>query len=142
MTRFYDWPTRLEIYLHANADRRFRYGDWDCCLFVADAIEAMTGTDIAADFIGRYRNRAQAFQVASRLGIGQSVQSIAESVAARAGMREVGPLSAGRGDMALIRRPRDFSMGIVALSGREILIAMRTGFAPVPMDRAVRAWKV
>ena len=111
-------------------------------MFVADAIEAMTGTDIAADFRGQYRNRAQAVQVASRLGMGQSVQGIAECVAERAGMPEVRPLLAGRGDMMLIERARDYSMGLVALNGREILIAMRSGFAPIPMDRAVRAWKV
>ena len=142
LTRLPDWPSRLEAYLAKNQLRSFRYGLWDCALFVADAIEAMTGTDIAACYRDRYRTRSKARRVAASLGGKTSVQAIAESVTQAHGMPEVPVLQASRGDLALIRRPRDYSFGLVALNGTELLIALKVGFGAIPLGRACRAWRV
>lgn len=136
MTRFPDWPARLEAFLFANADRKFKYGEWDCCLFVADAIHAMTGTDLAVGFRG-YGKRSEG------LGYGAyTVRSIVKAVTALYRMPEVEPVRASRGDMVLIRRPHDFSLGLVALNGRSILIALKRGYGPIPLERAHQVWRV
>ena len=111
MTRYPNWPARLEAFLARHQDAKFRYGTWDCCLFVCDAIEVMTGVDPAADFRGRYHSRAEAPQaIRDRVG-SPSVRRIADSVTAAHGMRAIPVLNASRGDLALIKRPRDYSLG-------------------------------
>jgi len=108
----------------------------------------MTGIDIAAEFRGVYRSRAAAMGAIARYcgAAGHERRSpvarIVEAVAATHQMGEVPALRAARGDMVLVRRPRDFSLGIVAMNGLRILIAAEVGFGPIAMDRAVRAWRV
>ena len=43
LTRLRDWPERLDALLRSRASVPFEWGRNDCCTFVADAIEAMTG---------------------------------------------------------------------------------------------------
>ncbi|PNG26999.1 hypothetical protein CR492_04665 [Methylocella silvestris] len=44
----------LEDYLRAAAARPFRWGECDCCLFVADWIKAVHGFDVANGWRGAY----------------------------------------------------------------------------------------
>src|SRR5690242_20348824 len=112
LSRFSDWPARLEVFLTAHHTSIFRYGRFDCALFVADAIQAMTGTDLAAEFRDKYRTRAGAFRRARSLEMGLSVQLIAERLAESHALPEIPVLRATRGDMVLIRRPKDYSLGL------------------------------
>jgi hypothetical protein len=134
LTRRDEWPALLEEFLKVSHGKQFRYGRFDCCLFVADAIAAMTGTDIARESRG-YHSRKQAL-------CGQSVEQIVSGIAEDYDMPEVPVLMAGRGDMILIPRPRDFSLGLVSMNGTEILIALRAGYGAIPLSSGVRAWKV
>ena len=144
MTRDPHWPARLEEYLRSSQQTKFRHGSFDCALFVASAILAMTGTDIAESFRNAYRTRQQAIQRSKELGLGASIQSLTEGVAALYSLPEVPPLCASRGDMVLIPRAkgRDHSLGIVALNGREIYWALRVGWGTLPLSRACRAWRI
>jgi hypothetical protein len=55
MTRFDDWPERLEKFLAQSKDKAsLEWGSFDCCLFSCDAVLAITGVDLAADFRGEY----------------------------------------------------------------------------------------
>jgi hypothetical protein len=144
LSRHPDWPTRLHSHLYGADAAKFKYGEFDCFLFVADVIEAMTGTDIAAPFRGRYNTRRTAFQVASGDFGATTVEGIAEHITATHHMPEVTPSKAMRGDLILIERQkgRDHSFGVVGLTGKDILIAIKSGFGPVPMTQAYRAWHV
>lgn len=133
MNRFPDWATRLEVYL--REPREFHYGAWDCCLFVCDAIRVMTGVDPALAFRGKYDSA----KAARLLG---SVKAVSEAVAARYGMPEVSIRHARRGDVALIKRGRDYSLGLIALDGRRVLVAGARGVLTVPRLLATRAWMV
>lgn len=115
--------------------RRFQYGIWDCCLFACDAIQVMTGVDPAAEFRGRYDSA----ESARALG---SVRVIAEGTAARYAMPETPILHARRGDVALIRRGRGYSLGVMALDGRHVMVAGARGVLRVPRLSACRAWMV
>jgi hypothetical protein len=133
MTRFPDWPARLDAFVTRNKDERFRYGRMDCCLFVCDAIEIMTGIDPAIDFRGTYGSRAEALQAMRRHTGSSSVRKVVEHVTARHGMGKVPVLRLQRGDIALIKRPRDYSLGIVALNGREVLVRAAKGIESVSL---------
>ena len=142
MTREPDWQARLHAFLMEHRSDAFRYGRWDCCLFVCDAIFEMTGVDPAANFRGAYSSRAEARRALIAQVGSSSVEAAVEAVTAKHGMRETGVLHARRGDVVLIARSRDFSLGLVALSGRDIALASSRGLWTIPLSSAVRAWHV
>jgi hypothetical protein len=142
MTRLPSWQSALDAFLLANQDRPFRYGEWDCCLFACDAIQIMTGVDPAIAYRDKYASRESAMRAVLH-GTGRaSVQAVAESVTAEYNMPPIPVLQAGRGDLVLIRRSGDYSLGIVALNGREIVTTSSRGLWRLPIGEAVSAWRV
>ena len=142
MQRRPDWQEVLDGFLRAHENQRFEYGTWDCCLFVCDAIAAMTGVDLATAYRGKYSTRTGALQaIGEQLGTA-SILAVAENSAAAHHMPEVPLLHAHRGDMVLVARGRDYSLGLVALNGREAIVTSKRGLWRLPLSRAVRAWQV
>jgi hypothetical protein len=142
MTRFPDWPIRLEAFLTRHWTDSFTYGTRDCCLFPCSAIEVMTGTDPAATFRGSYTTRAGALQAMREYCGSPSVRRLAERVTEAFGMPSVPALRLGRGDLALIKRPRDYSLGIVNLTGQQIVVAGWSGLERIPLAGAIKGWRV
>jgi hypothetical protein len=140
MTRFGDWQSRLDRFIRDNRERPFAYGSFDCCLFVCDAIQVMTGVDVAAEFRGRYHSRTEALRrVREATGV-SSVRRVVEYVTSRHGMISVPVLYLGRGDVALIQRARDYSLGLVAFDGQRVIVAGRAGLEWIPLRLAVLGW--
>lgn len=52
--RLFDWRSRLNSYIAASRRRPLVMGEFDCGLFPAGAVEAMTGFDPAIDLRGTY----------------------------------------------------------------------------------------
>ena len=132
MQRFPDWSTRLDHYLATLRGQRFRYGIFDCCLFVCGAIEATTGTDPARSFRGLYHSRSDGRKLLRGAG------GIA-AIAAAHGMVEVSVNHAKRGDVVMLTGS---SLGLVALNGRDVLVIGEEGLKAVPRGLAMRAWSV
>ncbi len=142
MQRRSDWQRVLDEFLRAHQGRAFEYGNWDCCLFVCEAIIAMTGVDLAAPYRGKYSNRAGALHaISEQLGTA-SILAVAENAAAAHHMPEVPVPHAHRGDMVVVARGRDYSLGLVALNGRDVIVSSKRGLWRLPLSRAVRAWQV
>ena len=137
-----DWQTVLDAFLRACENRRFEYGKWDCCLFVCNAIAAMTGDDLAASCRGQYSTRAGALRVIGEQFGTASILAVAENAATAHHMPEVPVLYAHRGDMVLVARGRDYSLGLVALNGRDVIVTSKRGLWRLPLSHAVRAWQV
>ena len=143
LIRFPDWPSRLQAFLLEHKDEPFHYGQWDCFLFVCGAICAMTGVDPAAPFRGTYSSRVACRRAMIAYCGSASVRAVAEALfATDYGMPESATLRARRGDVALIQRSRDFSLGLIALNGRELTVAFSRGLGKAPLSAAVRAWHV
>jgi hypothetical protein len=141
LVRLPDWQSRLSEYVLLNARRPFRYGELDCGLFVAGAIAAMTGVDVAAELRG-YSSRREAFdRIAAACG-SRSMSKIADHLAAKFGILEVSVAFAQRGDPLQLERGAKAKLGVVGMNGLEILIPYRAGLLRVPMQLAVRAWHV
>lgn len=141
LTRKQNWQVLLHEHLCACRAREFQYGSFDCCLFVCDAIEAMTGVDVASPFRSRYGSRRQAFRALEMFAGRPSVEAVTERITADHAMPEVTPLLAQRGDVVLLKRSYDFSLALVGLDGA-ILAAAQQGLERVPPSLAVRAWRV
>jgi hypothetical protein len=141
-SRYPDWPARLEAFLFAQTGRKFRYGSFDCCLFVCDAILAMTGEDLGATFRGRYDSAKSAAEMIRAYGQ-RSVAGLVASTAGRRGMEEIPIARAQRGDVVLVKRGlRGSSLGVMALDGAHILVPVASGLTQVPRMAGVRAWAV
>jgi hypothetical protein len=143
ITRREDWPRRLDAALQAARRAPFVWGAHDCCLFAADAVDAMCGTDpmggIAARFRGRYRTARGARGLLARLGG-------VDGLMTRVGVGpEVAPLLARRGDVvALAPSDGDGSAGVMLgiCIGAEIVGAAPQGLRLVPLAAGERAWRV
>lgn len=142
MIRFPDWQSRLDNFLIENAARKFRYGRWDCSLFVCDAIQAMTGIDPAASFRGLYSSRKQAMTILKERYGNPSVWGVARGVTGELHLEECAAPMARRGDLVLIPRKTDYSLGIVDLSGRIAVLHRSEGIVRMPIEAAQIAWHV
>jgi hypothetical protein len=142
MTRLPDWQARLDSFLRAHVHDRFAYGSWDCCLFVCDAIREMTGVDPAQDFRGKYQSRKQAYALIRDSSGAGSVQAVTASIAAKFHMPEIPVRRAQYGDLVLIERPNDYSLGLIALNWSEIIACRARGLSRISLNHAVRAWRV
>ncbi len=130
--RLIDWPERLAAFVESRRDAPFSWGGNDCCLFAADAVQAMTGTDPAADVRGSYDTTLAAAHLLGELG---GVEAIA---AARFGS-EVPVALAGRGDIVAIDAGQGISLGVCL--GAQVAVPAADGLAFLPLAQASRAWR-
>ena len=141
-----DWQSRLHEYLVAHHQDKFRYGQIDCCLFVSSAVLEMTGTDLGAPFRGRYASRKAAFEAIAKYTGAPSVKAIAEKIFTEHGIRKIPVLSASRGDIVLLERSVDYSLGLIDLSGKDVLVSSRRGLWRLPLSQIrpqiVYAWRI
>lgn len=142
MRRYGDWQSRLTAYLAATSERKFRYGQQDCGLFVAGAIEAMCGVDVAMALRGRYGSRREAFAAIAAYCGRSTIEAVAEHIATECGAREVPVLMAQRGDALLIRRAVRSSLGILSMMGNTVISPGRHGLLYLPLSCATRAWRI
>lgn len=132
--RLPDWQARLVIYLHAARLRPFAYGRHDCCLFAADAVDAMTGVDIAAAWRGRYTTLRGGLRVLRRTGLADHV------ALAAALFPETPPLMAEPGDLAVVPTNAGPALGVV--QGEAIYVLGPQGLGLVSLLSATRAFRI
>ena len=97
MKRYPDWEKRLHLICRERMRVPFAFGQQDCALFVADAVVAMTGTDLAAEVRGQYDSKESAQTLLAGLTAAGWLEEYAVLVAERNGMQEVGIKLARRG---------------------------------------------
>lgn len=142
LTRKANWQSILQNYLLIHQDTSFQYGSFDCCLFVCDCVHAMTDVDPAAGFRGNYKSRKEACEAIRRRTGRLTVKAVVDTITAELEMPEIPVLHAQRGDVCLIKRGRDYSLGIISLSGREILAAAASGIVRLPFTSATKVYRV
>jgi hypothetical protein len=141
--RLQEWDTtHLHQFVLSRRSTPFAWGSHDCCLLAADAIQAITGVDIAADFRGRYSDQASAFAAIKTITGGSTVEDAAVYCATKAEMPELPhPNFAHRGDLVLIEDAGRVIAGVVGLQSKP-LSAGEKGLKTFPMSAIKRAWRV
>lgn len=143
MQRLPHWAEALHNYLIANAKTLFSWGSFDCALFTAGAIEAVTGTDVATDFKGKYTDEAGAIATIKSVTSGSTVEDAAVYVAKKYELTELKfVLCAQRGDMVVFDGDEGVAVGIVHLNGTECLFVTAKGINKIPLKQIRRAWRV
>lgn len=130
--RHADWQSRLAGLVAERMAAPFEWGRNDCCLFAADAVFAITGTDPAAALRGVYGDAATGARLLASLG-GLS------AVAASGCGEEIAPTQARVGDIVLGAIDRE-CLGVC--TGATWHAPSAAGLACAPMASALRAWRV
>lgn len=137
LMRFEDWPTRLDAFLESRKQTAFAWGEHDCCLFACDAIQTITGVDLAADYRGKYSTAKEALDLMGEEDIGDMMTRIG----AQHGVVEVPVAYAQRGDAVLVEHEHE-ALGIVALSGVDVWVPGELFLVRAPIETVLRAWKI
>ncbi|MDT9701889.1 DUF6950 family protein [Streptomyces sp. P17] len=127
-----DWQTRLTQYLIATAATPYRPGRHDCALWVAGAVETMTGQNLAPDVT--YRTLDEGLTALHSLGFDDHVAFVADR------FDEVHPAFGQPGDIAMVEGDLDQSLGLV-LGETAGVLGLR-GWGHVPMSQVKRVWRV
>lgn len=137
MKRRDDWRNQLEKFLRRNAQRPFRWGTWDCCLFVCDAVRIMTGVDMAAPIRGTYHTAHGAFcAVRGQLEIFIVVMARHHGLEERSQPRDAEP-----GDIVLASINGRDTLGVVAPNRLPVFVTMQ-GLVPQSLNTARRVWRI
>lgn len=136
-------------FLRERGDVPFAWGVNDCALFVADAILANTGTDIATDFRGKYTTELGARRTIAKVTGGTTVADAAAYCASKHGLTEhAHPLMAKRGDLVVLESAGELICGIVHLNGTHVVSVSENGVVRLPIadplgkPNVVRAWSI
>lgn len=130
LTRFENWPDLLAAFLEDRLDDAFQWGENDCAIFAADAVLAITGSDLATGFRGRYSSEAGAAALLEAFG---GIEAILD----RAMPRRATPLLAQRGDIAITN-----DGALVVVEGRYGVGPGLDGSLRIPLRACATAWKV
>jgi len=132
-TRLPNWQTRLAALCAERQAAPFVWGTHDCCLWAADAVQALAGVDFASAWRGTYTSAAGAARLLAELG---GVRAIAS-----AALGDPVPVAfAAVGDVVLIEQ--DGRELLAVCNGGTALCVGPDGLAPVGMEAALAVWKV
>ncbi len=136
--RFEQWERRLLSRIELYGRVPFVWGKFDCCLFVADCVWALTQKNPATPWRGTYSDEAGAQAIIAAAG---GVAGLAAQALAGIGVTErIPPAFGQRGDPCVFVHEGRDTMGIVY--GAEIMAKAPTGLARVPLDRATVCWAI
>ncbi len=127
------WESRLVDAIEAARHKPFEWGQHDCCLFAADVVAAITGTDYATDLRGTYDTRQEARAILKGYG---GVEAYVEQYF------EPTPLTmVKRGDLVLYCQAEAIeSLGICL--GKDSAFVTLAGLTFVPTRLSQKAWSI
>lgn len=145
--RRHDWEQRLSALIAKNLARPHAYGSWDCLLWPAEAVKAVTGRDFGRGHRGKYRSHAGAYRHLRAIGF-DSAEALLDSLFAE---KPIG--YAQRADLVLVEMPDSAAPGLVGARvpavciGAEALAifedaAGNSGLARFPRVLWRKAWSV
>ncbi len=143
MNRRLDWPEQMAAAVHIATVRPFEWGVQDCALFTCNVVLAMTDTDLAARFRGKYTTPHGAYRLLKKI-CGGGLSELAEQMAKKHGCAEVPWTFARRGDVVLIPvSSGENSEALGICDGQHTLVANRDGgLLRLPISQALKVWRI
>ena len=134
-----NWRKLLADEIDKRSKYKFAYGRHDCCMAAAACVRAMTGVNLAKEFV-RYRNKDEAFKV---LKSNKGLKNMAIKVARKYELEEVTPGYEQAGDVVLHKVEGEFALGIMYLTPTHFLSPRRSeGWALVDKNQILKVWRV
>lgn len=144
LKRVNNWQRQLRDSVHRH-NTPFAYGNNDCARFVGETIFALTGTDVYAEFRGKYGDLKSSLKVMKAACGSADIEAIAEYIAGKYGMPSVEPHYAQRGDMVLLPVGADgaLALGVVGHDNLNAHVVGESGMLRIPFVKiAKKAWRV
>jgi hypothetical protein len=135
--RISNWPRALADFMESRRVTPFKWGEHDCCLFAADAVQAITGIDLAEQYRGTYDSALGAMRI---LNANTDIETLIAAQCEHAGFGHVSVKFAGRGDIALVEQDGLAWAGVVL--GETIAGPGETGVVYSPLWAAKRVWRI
>ena len=132
--RISNWPKVLHQVIDERRGVPFSWGENDCALFAADVVQALTGTDYASSYRGRYSTAIGSVRV-----LNNDKTSMEDLVTVALG-QPVSPALLQRGDVAQFDNGNGKTLGICV--GRHIVSPGTGGLEWVNMSYCLQGWKV
>lgn len=137
MKRVGGWRKRLANYVSECRSTPYELGKFDCWLFVAGAIEAMTDIDPGAPQRCRYKTQRGALGVMKRAGAADMAAFASKRLPERPSAVE-----AQIGDVMAIPTDDAFGFALGILNGERILVVTPNGIDTRDRSEATRAFEV
>lgn len=135
MLRQMGWRTALHECVEASRREQFAWGRFDCAIFAADCIRAMTGEDIASSFRGTYADSKGAVRVLKKAGF-NDLPAMAEYH-----FDEIAPIMAQDGDIAALESDETgWTLGVFI--GERVISRGVEGLGTIDRSRVSRAFRV
>lgn len=133
------WEHNFETYLEAMKGKRFRWGVHDCVIFVAGAVESMTGT-WPLPSIEKYRTRRQAARALLK-HTDLDLEDACDWVADAHGLINVHPSIVQTGDVVLLRDGLNHNSLCIFYKGSP-LAPCSAGLGVGEIEEAIRGWHI
>lgn len=130
--RLPDWQPRLAQLVTQRMRSPLQWGVHDCCLWAADAVQAVTGTDLAAGLRGTYSTQAEAQARLLQLGGLAALCVDRLGPVARTALAQPGDIG-----LTTVQGVR----ALVVCGGGNFLGVGATGLVPVPSESVARVWR-
>lgn len=128
--RHHDWEKRLVAITEAHLNTPMVWGQSDCILTAADAVEAVLGDDPAKDIRGKYKSKTAAYRLIKQRGF----KSVAEALSSQ--FEEIPVALAQRGDLGVYEKTAGYFCEYgFAVKGED-------GLRFLPRTMAEKAFKV
>jgi hypothetical protein len=138
MTRFEDWPNRLNRFVADWLGKKHAWGISDCSIMCLDWVERATGQKVGEDVAGSYDSAAGALSFLAS----NNYEDLGDMVTDRLGSNPIDRVFLQRGDIALVDCPA-VGEGIGVVTGADILIIdVKRGGALIPLSRAIAGWRL
>lgn len=136
LTRIKDWDRRLAAVTTRHIKTPSQWGESDCILKVADAVEAVTGNDLARTMRGKYHTELGAAKLLKKRKC-DNVEQLLDKY-----FEPVGRLMAQRGDVVAVDQGDAIAAGYVTEYGVAVASPSGLAFIPQTSPSIRKAYKV
>lgn len=133
LKRFENWPELLHSAIESRIDSRFSWGDFDCCMFAAECVKAITGEWLMPDL--EYSSKETAIAVIQENG---GLSNIVSEIFGNSAF----PLAASRGDIVMRHDEDTGMMSLGICVGELVAFPALRGVAYVNLADCICCWKV
>jgi len=132
------WEMLLFNFLETKQDHVFKWGKWDCCILVIDAIEAMTGEKILKK---SWSNKKEALMFIKENG--KTLNKVASKYLKKAGLSTLDKAFITAGDIVLLEdSENNFEELMGVCTGNLIVCITDYGYTYRDNHVAKKVWRI
>ena len=130
-----NWPTKLSQLIESNRHRRFRWGQFDCCIWAAMCVDVIRDDTMVDRIKSEYSNKTEALEFLGRFG------STEDAITEYLGEPQHINMTS-RGDVVVIDYERDGYHAAGIFDGQDVIATGPKGLIRAPRDHIIKSWRV